>query len=124
MNGFPIGTLTTTVLVLAAAACTSVVEQQACDPPAMDLVPTIGRSLDSVPADSVVTAMIRWVANGPADPVAWLEAHGAQVLHRFHYQPWILFAMKAGPLRELAASPDVIVEVDYSRVDGAVFRCP
>jgi len=112
-----------TILLLSAASCLDEAPAP-CDPPVADLAALVVEvNLADVPADSVVSALMQWTVNRPADPKAWLEARGAVVFHVFHYQPWVYFALDAGALREIAALPDVIVQVAVNRVSGGSLFC-
>ena len=99
----------TTILLLSAASCLDEAPAP-CDPPLADLV-AVEVNLADVPADSVISALIQWTANGPPDPRAWLEARGATGIHVFHYQPWTYFSVNAATMREIATIPDVILQV-------------
>jgi hypothetical protein len=70
-------------------------------------------SLDSIPADSLVSALLAWDGGVPRGKGDELRALGVEVVYEFQFQPAILVGATGVQLRTLAAS-DPTVEIKIS----------
>ena len=109
--------------LLAVMACGSAVTAPiTCEPRFSDVGADLEGppSLAELPADSIVSALVAGPFGGMDRAVKrqWLEARGIEVLHVFHFQPWILIATTGEQLRALAAEPGVEFRIGWARVTG------
>lgn len=85
-------------------ACAPTRSTQACEDYGLDAAQVASMSsLEQLPPDSVVSALLTWAGGIPAGAVDSLKARNADVFYVFHYQPAILVTATVAVLRELLA---------------------